>query len=429
MDALTSLTALHDLDIDFHWLNDGGARALANLTQLRSLRMTFYPPTPAFTRALSRLTQLRTLELGKCRWPLWSCMRTVQPLPCAALVGLTQLCHLSLRRADFAREDVHGLATLAALTTLRLPSSTIIDTSAAPLSRLSRLQELDLSGCHVGEESMAALSELTALRKLSSRGNRLGQNAGRLLQHLTRLTTLDVCNCGLAAVCVGHIAGLTGLRQLNLAFNTQIGRTITALSALTCLQALDIPFISGPNGAGGGWALPIRNLTALCSLGVASATRSSLRNLQQLSALPHLQHLVLSGGVLGESGARALLRCTALRDLCLAEHELTPAVVAVLSALTSLQRLHILYTARYERIGQEPESVREGAVVDLSNSSSGLTAAVADTLRAARAVPLAVEAARMLLRRVAAAELLRWVAGAETCALAISMRFALREAQ
>lgn len=153
--ALTTLTALRDMDLGQHELTEHGAHALPAILQLRRLSMSTHDLTPRHARALAALTALQQLDLGSCR----SCKRIQRY---EELRSLTQLTHLSLRAGVLALEQARALASLTALQALRLHGCSICDAGGASLlASMPRLWDLDLSDAGVGIATMLALFRLT----------------------------------------------------------------------------------------------------------------------------------------------------------------------------------------------------------------------------------------------------------------------------
>lgn len=328
--------SLQALVLDKNQLGDQGAHALSRLTALTLLKLDFCGIGAKGVAALTALTSLLELNLGGFTYGHfpWGCAHAVAQLP-----TLRRLC---MRNYYVGESDAAALTSLTALTWLDLAGDGDIgDAGAAALAHLTALRGLNLDYCGVTSEGGAALAALTQLEQLNLVDEELEDGGVALLTALTGLTSLSLqFEEQEGDESMRAVGGLTRLRSLAL-----ISANAKAVSELASLRSLTRLSLDGSGMEAEMQA--VAQLTMLQDLRlhkdlIVSGPNDHLE-VSHLSSLTSLTHLCLSVTEWGPEDMGAFASWTQLQHLDISSGDLEPAPaleIAELSALTHLNMRH-----------------------------------------------------------------------------------------
>jgi len=221
--ALSSLTALTRLELSFFYgvVTAEGMGALSFLTRLVHLDLEVQNVATSVEnwhleiwQALSSLTAISRLKL---QW------LTVSDAGVNALARLTALTHLDLgggHNFTLSDENARALSTLARLTYLDLSGAPLSDEGVRALCNLSALTSLDLTHAvtTLSDETADALASLTGLTYLDLSAAAISDEGVRALCNLSALTSLDLTHAvtTLSDETAGALCTLTSLCKLRL---------------------------------------------------------------------------------------------------------------------------------------------------------------------------------------------------------------------
>src|SRR5439155_8325246 len=130
------------------------------------------------------------------------------------------------------------LATLPALTELRLHQTKLPGAALAPFTKL---KYLDLShNRFFDDRGLRQIGRMTALDKLYLTGTSITDEGMRNLEGLTQLTELALDGTGISDAGLAHLAGLTKLKRLNLLGSIVSDAGLVHLQRMTALEELTL---------------------------------------------------------------------------------------------------------------------------------------------------------------------------------------------
>lgn len=316
LEHLRGLTELRKLNLLGGPISDEGAAILAGLPKLRELNLYRAEITNAGVAKLENLRKLEWLDLRYTRATTAGIERLRAALP-ACRVDFSAGAELSRSTVEPPGANA-GAAEIVGWVekglqgkvgnggkTISLVRTGVTDAQLAIVARLRELEELDLETTEIGDLGLEALSRLKSLRRLNLSSTTVSD---RGLRHLSELP-LESLN--LSGTLIQVPMGLPpGLVQLDL--------------SSTSVSELD----------------GVRKLPALRSLNLAY---SDLKE-ANLTGLPPLEKLDLTGTDIGDAGLGLLASQGTLQDLRLNHGRFTEKGFAALEPLVNLRRLEAVRT-------------------------------------------------------------------------------------
>jgi len=295
---LAQLRHLRELEID--------GVGFSHVHVLRGLRLRRFSGRnlPDTTATLAELAAMGTMV----KLALTDCAVTDDMLPTVAKASGLEV----LRLSDNAIQG-HGLAALADLSlhTLDL-SRNPVGASLNHLLGVPTLRTLDLRSVDLRSESCEVLAGMERLVDLNLNRTRVGQRVAPLLRRMRGLEVLRIATCDVADA--SFVSSLPRLRVLDLENNREF-------------SGLD--------------AEDVRELSELRDLNLRFNTRTGVRFIAALSALPQLESLNLVVCNLVPDHVRELARSTSLRRLKLSGNDLGDVGMRALAPMTELALLDV----------------------------------------------------------------------------------------
>ncbi|MEO7731046.1 MAG: hypothetical protein ABIY55_08755, partial [Kofleriaceae bacterium] len=228
----------------------------------------------------------------------------------AALTELPELTALILSNTDV---DGAALATMRLAVTRLYLAHTAIDDAAATaiVARYPTLESLDVEDTAIGDAGAAAIAALAELRAVNLAGTQLTDSGGAALGALGKLEIADLGRTRVGAVTVAALRRLP-LHELFLD-HTRVGRELATLAPLAPgLVRFDVS---------------------------ATAHHPTDAELAWLTGAPNLIELGLDGAKLHDPLALQLIKPASLREIRLADTEITLTTIRVLAARTELEEI------------------------------------------------------------------------------------------
>jgi hypothetical protein len=234
------------------------------------------------------------------------------------LAALRDLPELDALILDSTGVDGDALAAIQlAVTRLYLARTAIDDAAVVALAaRYPALEVLDLEGTAVGDAGARAIAGLAGLHAVNLAGTLLGDDGGAALGALHQLEIADLGNTRVAGKTVAALRRLP-LHELFLDHTRVRGEIATLATLAPALTRFDVS---------------------------ATAHHPSDAELAWLGNAPNLIELGLDGAKLHDPLAGRLARLPALRELRMAETEITLATIRVIAARTDLEEIDLADT-------------------------------------------------------------------------------------
>ena len=243
-------------------ITDSGLARLSNLAHLADLTLKYCDGvTDAGISHLVGLPKLRTLDISGCE--------------------------------QLTRESLRSVATLTALTALRLDGMPCGNDGLRLLRPISGLRELSIENCGLTAEGLECLNDFAQLRKLTIGGVTEDGSQGWNLHRLKELTHLTITGSKAGDECLRFLCALDGLRDLFLGCcDSLAGEMFAYLSGIEDLSSLEVykcDSIHGRAYSGLGKCGSLRRLTVHESeesvQGISDSGLSAVRRMKRLEEL------------------------------------------------------------------------------------------------------------------------------------------------
>ncbi len=244
----------------------------------------------------------------------------------------------------------------------------VTDDALAELAGMTELRQLSLARTKVTGAGLKHLTKLTKLEKLDLEGVRVSDGGLAALAPLTGVTDLNLrhpTGNELTDAGLRHLKAMTGLRVLNLGGAKKV--TGSGFAELTCLPKLEILQLSGSGVTDANLA----HLAACAELRVLEIENTKLQGsgLSHLKGCTRLTRLSIRLAPIDDKGYEAIAELTQLHALKLPRGAKTSAL-APLKALKNLDELDLIETS----IGRDGEThLRQMKQLRLLTLSSGLS--------------------------------------------------------
>ncbi len=155
--ALSDMTSLTILNLNFSTLTDRGIDHFKKLSKLRELGLAQAPITDKGIAELANLKNLEKLDLG---------FTTISAKGLSSLAALTNLRSLYLYNTNLGNKDLESLTNFPNLDYLNLANGTITDGALDSICKLPNLHWLDVGGNQITDKGLQKLAAMHQLRTL-----------------------------------------------------------------------------------------------------------------------------------------------------------------------------------------------------------------------------------------------------------------------